>query len=205
MVSLHNSYEEIVAGLTAQGERYKKYRSRMQPGERGDWRIEKFTVKIDLANLRMVRDGRGCSPGEFTRLTHRRRGVVMSDTDAEIDDFLRMIYRAKGRILVAGLGLGLVTQCLLDKPEVEHVTVVEIDADVIALAGSQLQDDRLAIVNADIYEWETKEAFDYAWFDVWDTICGDNWDGMKKLKRKFAREVGACQEAWCEYQCKRLA
>lgn len=200
MTSLHMPYEMMVESLKRQGKVYSKYRSRLSEKEVGPWRIEKFEVEIGIQNFRMIRDLRGCSPGTFTRLVHKDRGVIMSDTDAEIKDFRRFVVRAEGNVLVAGLGMGLVVQNLLDKDVT--VTVVEIDKDVIELTGSQLNDDRLKIVNADIFEWKTKEEFDYGFFDIWDSICEDNLEEMTKLKRKFARRVKN-KVFWCESECKR--
>ena len=147
---LLGTYEATVSALLEQGKRFAPYRSKVPAGERGRWSISTFEIAVDIQNLRMCRDGRGCSPGTFTRLVRDKRTTVMSDTDAEINDFLPLIHAAFGDVLVSGLGLGCVTQALLARPEVNSVTVIEIDADVIALVGPHLECDRLTIVNADI-------------------------------------------------------
>jgi spermidine synthase len=50
----------------------------------------------------------------------------MEDTLSELRRHTPIFMRAKGRLLVTGLGLGVV-RGLLAKPEVEHIDVVEID------------------------------------------------------------------------------
>lgn len=41
----------------------------------------------------------------------------------------------QGRVLVAGLGLGLILHALLDKPAVTHITVIEREPDVVQLVS----------------------------------------------------------------------
>ena len=120
--------------------------------------------------------------------------MVMSDTPDEIRDHLGAIYMAKGRCLVVGLGIGMVAQAMLRKPEVEHVTIVEKSSDVIQLVGPWLTakfPGRVTIVEADIFEWKPPkgERWTVAWFDIWDEICADNLPEMTTLHRRFARRV----------------
>jgi hypothetical protein len=111
-------------------------------GARGRWKIERFTVSEDesfVASLRAVfsysAGGRGAlPPGTYTKLT-RGGVIVMSDTPDEIADHQPAIRAARGHVLINGLGLGYVLGAVLGKPDVERVTVVEIDEDVIALVG----------------------------------------------------------------------
>lgn len=197
MVTLGMEIDDMKAALAKQGERLAKYRSIVPAGHSGPWRIEEMQVEFDLGNLRMIRDGRGCAPGTYKRLVHDKRGIVMSDTDAEIADFLSFVLDARGHVAVAGLGLGVVTQALLARPEVKHVTVVEIDRDVIKLVKPYLECDRLTVVRADIFKWVPSRKFDWVWFDIWDDICGDHVvqiDHLKDRYKAFARK----RFAWCE-------
>jgi hypothetical protein len=38
------------------------------------------------------------------------------------------------------------------------------------------------------------------WHDIWDAICVDNLDEMKKLHRKYGRRAD-WQGSWCRYEC----
>lgn len=111
----------------------------------------------------------------------------------EKEDHLKFVQSATGRVLIAGLGLGMVTNAVLLKGEVEWVTVVEIDPDVVSLVAPHIQSPRLEVVRADIYTWRPREGerFDCAWFDVWETICRDNLRNMRKLERKFKPFCGS--------------
>ena len=60
--------------------------------------------------------------------------------------------RSKGHVLVAGLGLGIVVHQLVKNPAVTRITVVDRDADVIALVKPLLPvDPRIKIVKGDFY------------------------------------------------------
>jgi spermidine synthase len=130
-----------------------------------------------------------------------RQHIVMSDTPIEFSDHARAVLMSKGHVLIGGLGLGMVVQAVLDKPEVKHVQVIENSTDVINLIGphyEQRYGHRLDIIEADLIKWLPKKAarYDMAWFDIWDGICSDNANEMKKLKRRFQQRcdwVGC----WC--------
>lgn len=167
----------------------------------GDWKIEKFEVtkqEADLHNMRCAftrRDG-FIVPGTYTRLT-RNGTIVMSDTPSEINDHLGFIYVANGRVLVAGLGLGVVVSALCAKEDVDSVTVIEKSKDVISLVAEYIRHEKLTVIEADIFTWKPPKGvtWDFAWFDIWDTICEDNIKEMSRLHRKFARRVKV-KDSW---------
>ena len=79
-----------------------------------------------------------------------------------------------GKVLVAGLGLGLVTGELLNNVDVNSVTVIERNKDVIGLISPLLPeviDVQFEIKNEDFYKFinETKERFDRIIVDLWVT------------------------------------
>jgi hypothetical protein len=131
--------------------------------------------------------------------------LVMSDTPAEIRDHLSFIRKAAGHVLINGLGLGIVAEACLRKDEVTKVTVVELSEDVIALVGPTLQarwGDRLEIVNVSAFDYKPPKEVRYGtvWHDIWDYICSDNIEGMKKLHRKYGRRAD-WQGSWCRSEC----
>ena len=172
-----------------------KYKVSVPEGVSGKWRVERFTVTEEAAALERIRSifngGRGVPAGTYTRLT-RGGEVVMSDTPDEISDHLHAIHRAHGHVLINGLGLGMVLQAVLRKPEVERATVVDNSADVIALVGPHYQamfGDRLTIIEADALEYKPPKGsrFGVVWHDIWDGICSDNLPDMKALHRRYGR------------------
>lgn len=183
-------------------------------GKKGPWTVERFTVSkkdADFFNLRQIiarQGGRRIMPGTYTRLIREKAwDPMMSDTPAERWDHYAVVKLAKGRVLVAGLGLGVVLNALLRKSEIQHVTILEKDADVIALVAPHYQakaNGRLTIVHADVFEWVPPkgERWDVVWFDIWPNMCEDHLPEMTRLKRKFARRA-AWKGCWCEREMRR--
>jgi len=191
---------------------HKQYLVDVPEGVSGDWRVERFVVDAAGAKLHNLRccfsPGQGhrtIKPGTYTRLM-RGRTVVMSDTPAEIFDLFFAIRKATGSVLVNGLGLGVFLHAIANKTEVTDITVIEQSQDVLALAGSHYQKkygNRLTLVRADAFQYEPPKGkrFGFVWHDVWNDICGDNWDEMKRLHRKYGRRCDA-QGSWCREETK---
>lgn len=187
-------------------------------GRSGRFSIERFEVSeasaraYNAENFRRNAEDRNVEPGAYTRLLRNpaiaklqgeRHVVVMSDTPAELRDHIEPVKLAEGRCLVHGLGLGIVVQAMLDKPEVSHVTVVEQSPDVIKLsAGHYLSNlrykGRLEIIMDDALSWKPHRGarWDVVWHDIWDSIGAQNWESMKRLHRRFGRRAG-WQGSWC--------
>jgi hypothetical protein len=186
----------------------KGYKEAMSLGERipegrsGPWRVERYTVSEEDARADALRAiissqrGRFVPPGTYTGLSHESEGLMMSDTPDEMRDHLAIYHEARrrgGRVLVHGLGLGMITQALLSEEGVGHVDVVEIDEDVISLVSPSFQGDvdsgRLTIHHADCFEksWPTGTRWSCVWHDCWRDLSEGNLEEMKALHRKFGR------------------
>lgn len=196
---------------------WQKHKVDIPEGTEGRYRVEKFTVSEEEASFQNARStfsftdrGMNIHPGTYTRLM-RGGTIVMSDTPSEIRDHMAPIHHARGNVLIAGLGIGMVTSACLAKPEVDKVTVVDISPEVIHLVGDHLKGihgDRLEIVEADIMAWKPPKGarYDVAWFDIWDDICTDNLDQMATLNRRFARRTdwkGCWKEEELKYHKRR--
>ncbi len=185
---------------------FDKYKVDIPDGKSGPWKVERFEISganVKVHNMRaLINSGHHndfIRPGSYTRLT-RYGSVIMSDTMSEIWDHLKFIHGARGRVLIVGLGLGMVTAAVCVKEEVEHVTVIEKSPDVIALVAPTLIErygDKLEIIETDIFEWKPPKGvcWDTAWYDIWDNVCLDNLPQMTRLHRKFGRRVGH-QASW---------
>jgi spermidine synthase len=125
-------------------------------------------------------------------------GIVMEDSPRELRRHLPIWLRAHGRILITGLGLGYVMRGLLASPLVEHVDVVEIDADILSVVGSEFatnprvtlhHGDALQIAFADSSRW------DFAWHDIWTEQNKGLHEQHTRLLMKFDKQV-THQGAW---------
>jgi hypothetical protein len=175
-------------------------------GTSGPWSIVRFEVpKTSIENFRLMREGRGCAPGFYTKLVCQGRGVVMSDTSAEKMDHYPFIRNAKGHCLINGLGLGMCLKAALMKPEVEMVTVVEIDRNVIDLVWPHYDSERCQVVQASAFDFKPPKGVRYGavWHDIWDSICQDNYEEMKRLHRKYGRRSD-WQGSWSRPEIERM-
>lgn len=188
---------------------------------------------VTRAMIQWSPGGRFTPAGDYTGLM-RGKTMVMSDTPDEIRDHLSFIKQAQGHVLIHGLGLGMCAAAALHKPEVRHVTVVEAAEEVIELVGRPLaayaanvaahstrdnwypehmapiQQERLTVVHGDALTWKPPKGsqWDVVWHDIWDYLCADNLEDMKRLHRRFGRRTRLWQGSWgrelCEYEMQRI-
>ena len=101
--------------------------------------------------------------------------VWMSLSPVEIESLAPHVARMRGHVVIAGLGMGLALYNALLRPVVRRVTVIEQDADVIALFEA-IRDpdwpnaDRFRIEQADALVWRSPEPVDYLYADIWDKV-----------------------------------
>lgn len=172
-------------------------------GRSGPWKVSTFKVDEDearyfnLMNLRNI--SQWIEPGTYRRLSHKVRGVVMSNTPMEVRTNSEPFYYATGRVLINGLGLGMLLEAILSKPSVTYVRVIEIDEHIIKLVGRHFKkDNRVEIIRGDALSYHPArgEKFDYAWHDIWDAIDPVNLPQMATLGRRYNRRVANRQGWW---------
>jgi hypothetical protein len=91
-----------------------------------------------------------------------------------------------GRVLVVGLGLGLIIHGLVDNIDIDSITVIERNKDVIDLISPLLpeaKDVDFKIINMNFYDFihESEEEFDRLIVDMWTS-------GSKEETEKILRE-----------------
>lgn len=185
----------------------------------GEVSLKRFTVTERDAAFERIRaithGGRGVRAGTHTGL-YIRSALWMSDTPDEQCDHLGFLYTVQRlearRVLVNGLGLGMVVRALAAMPHVKHIDVCDNHPDVIGLVGplvTQWGIDHGTVVNvvhgdahepATLYPRGTR--WDAVWHDIWQDICADNWESMKILRRRYARRCDT-QGCWSEVETKR--
>ena len=115
--------------------------------------------------------------------------VWMSDTPMEQNTNRYFIQQAHGKILIAGLGIGMCVHALLDKPEVTEIVVLEYEQDIINLIAPYCKHPKVKIIFADAKEWfkSCKEKFNCVWLDIWSDISGDNYEEIKSLEKVYRK------------------
>ena len=99
--------------------------------------------------------------------------IWMSLNPNEIETMKPYINKAKGDVLVLGLGMGYVPFMMALKPEVKSVTIVEKDPDIISLFNSLIypnfkNKEKIKIVEDDAIDYVRKQnKYDYIFADLW--------------------------------------
>lgn len=184
-------------------------------GEVDGLRVKKFEIKpFDRGNLRQaLRMGRGTKPGWYTKLVDcKTKTLWMSDTDAEKSDHflaVRAIEFSKAeRVMINGLGLGMVLNAALSFNHVTQVDVVERDERVIKLIGSHYtKDPRVVIHHADAWDqrkqWPKGTRWDVGWSDIWSDVNPENLREMATMNRSYGGRCG-WHRCWAQDTLQRM-
>lgn len=148
---------------------------------------------------------RAPSAGRYCMLTVNKH-LVMSDTFEERYTNYDLLRAARGDVLIAGLGIGMVLTSILKKPEVDSVLVIEKHQDVIDLVEPHIKKVcrkgmLFEVTCADIFDWKPPKGqkWDAIYFDIWPD-ARINLEQSTRLKRKFARRKQGIEwmQSWNE-------
>ena len=103
--------------------------------------------------------------------------VWMSPAISEIESMREGIEKGHGKCLTMGLGIGVLPYLWLLKDEVESVTVVEFNQDVINLFEKYIRPQfkipkKLEIIHGNAFDYYNEEflkKFDYVYVDFWES------------------------------------
>ena len=124
----------------------------------------------------------------------------------EIETMEAPIEKARGSVLVYGLGIGYFAYMVSQKDSVSSVTVVERDENVIALFEKHIlpqfqNKHKIKIVRSDAFEYAKKEmkngGFNYVFCDLWHDVS-DGVDLYVKMKKYEALCPNCVFEYWIE-------
>jgi hypothetical protein len=166
------------------------------------WRVSSFLLPAERPTARLTREVQTAEdtrralmaaeaqghdtlsvvpPGQYMCLSVLYDGnwwPVMMDTPSEYEDHADLFEHARGRVLLHGLGLGCALSALLADPAVEHVDVVEANADVISIVAPYYRGYPVTIHHASCIAkvWPEDVRWDYVWHDIWTEVTPDNLD-----------------------------
>jgi len=157
-------------------------------GKSGDAEVRHIEVSQLQSDMTSIRGGRNYVPaGRYAQLFVAGE-LAMSDTRHERLSNFEVVRMARGEVLIAGLGLGMILHPILANTNVNRVTVVERSLGVIRLIRPTLPRTRkLRIVQADIFNWRPAKGvkFDCIYFDIWSSVSTDDLAEMAKLHQSF--------------------
>lgn len=148
----------------------------------GKWEVKEFNLNHAAGYFSMASDyGQGIA-------LLRDNVTWMSITPMEIESHILCHHSAKGTVVIAGLGLGMITLSTLKKSHVKKVYVLEIDetlinglGDLLADESKSLWDENLSSGRLEILQvncnsplpTSVKEKIshaDYMWVDTWEYL-----------------------------------
>ena len=128
----------------------------------------------------------------------------MTVTPNEVATMAPALSQVRGRVAVMGLGLGYFAFMASEKNDVRAVTVVERDADVIAMFERHLlpqfaHREKVRLVRADAFDLEQAglDGFDCAFVDLWHDVS-DGAPMYLRMKALEARSPGVRFFYWIE-------
>lgn len=183
-------------------QRFPSMIEKVPEGVCGGAQVEHFEVSKAASQFTAIRGGWDyVPPGRYARLLVDGR-TMMSDTHMEQATNWPVIRQARGDVLIAGLGLGMILWPIVAKPEVRSVLVVELRPDVIALVGPHIPQEKVTVIQGDIHQWRPEKGrkFDVLYFDIWPALCTDNLDEVAKLHQRFKyhKALGGWMGSWAQ-------
>ncbi len=127
----------------------------------------------------------------------RGKTLWMSLTPMELESQSHHVLAASGHTVLMGLGMGLLLYNVLLNNDVEKVTVIENDPDIIELfyqitsATTWPNWEKVSIIVADALSWIPSEPVDYLAVDIWSALGDINlrFDGQKIQQNVQAKQV----------------
>lgn len=132
--------------------------------------------------------------------------IWMTITPNEIETMKEPVDQAFGNVLTFGLGLGYYAYMVSEKENVESVTVVEMNEDVIDLFNKYILPQfrnahKIKLVRADAFEFAetqmSKGKFDYAFTDLWHDVS-DGIEMYLRMKKYEQYCPGTIFSYWIE-------
>ena len=99
--------------------------------------------------------------------------IWMSLNPNEIETMKPFINKAKGNVLVLGLGMGYVPFMMANKPEVKNITIIEKDPEIVGLFNTLIypnfkNKEKIKIIEGDAINFVKKpNKYDYIFADLW--------------------------------------
>lgn len=119
--------------------------------------------------------------------------VWMSPAISEIESMGEGIEKGHGKCMTMGLGIGVLPYLWLQKDEVESVTVVEFNKDVIDLFEKYIRPQfkthkKLQIIHGDAFDYFNEEflnQFNYVYVDFWES----SEDGLRFYTKLMEKNI----------------
>lgn len=124
-------------------------------------------------------------------LTREGGGQLMSDSPQERYEVVPAIKACRGNVLVGGLGLGMYVQMLHKNTRVRHITVVELEPDIISLVAPSLPEG-VRVIQADLFQFvaNCNWSWNNAIYDIWSPTSEGSFFGYVMPLRLASARAG---------------
>jgi hypothetical protein len=147
--------------------------------EMGMGKARAVTLKLDIPDITY-------------HLKDDEYGTWMSNSFQELSQADVSIRAAKGKVLIGGLGLGVIAQLIAEKSNVSEITVVEKEKDLIDLIKPFLNP-RINIIHADLFDYVKeikRQQYNFAFLDIWQSTGEWSWQTMVvPLRRAIGTKI----------------
>jgi hypothetical protein len=160
-------------------------------GRYGDW----FLDRRDPILIRGYFTGMQPASGNYRLF--KRDTLWMSLTPRELESQAHHPLSARGHTVIMGLGMGALLFNVIQRQEVEKVTVVERDRQVVELFHQIANPktwqgwEKVEIVIADALTWKPDDPVDFLSVDIWEKLGDERLraDGQQIQKNVRAKQV----------------
>ena len=180
-------------------------------------KLRSFSISNEeskVYNLKSLFNGNGgfdcVTAGQYVKLSVNNI-LMMSDTDMEKRTNYEFISNAKGDVMIAGLGIGLILHNLEKKVktgEVKSITVYEKYQDVIDLITPYYKHLPITVKCEDILNYlpPKEEIYDTIYFDIWPTIDTNNLKDIRILHNrwKFHKRQDGWMDSWVKQKLQNM-
>lgn len=157
---------------------------------KGDWEIFRkhfpSNKTLQMGNAFGYEYALAVNDLEFTVLQNTKTGKVwMSDTPSEYYSMWQLSARTIGpKVLIGGLGLGLLAHLLQIRSDIDEIVVVEIDSDICSMVQKYMKKPKIQILQADFFEVvnDLPDHFDTVIADIWQAYDPDDTDSMNMVE-----------------------
>ncbi len=127
--------------------------------------------------------------------------IWMSDSQPEVEEIMGAVAVARGDVLIAGLGIGLLPTFLKEKEEVVSISIVEMHQEVIDLVFHQIASPKMRIIKDDIFHYldTTPVKYDMIYIDIWKPVTTPLKD-IETARRKAEKCLKPDGVFWCWLQ-----
>jgi len=155
---------------------------------------ENFDSEFELSYFGLVEDTSYEINKEFLVLLNGDGELVMSNSNSMLRHYKPYLDSSNGEVLMSGLGLGIILLPLLLDNRVTKIDIVEKDIDIIDYVYvKRLKkldiNNKLNIINDDIFTFKTTNTYDYILLDTWVTPNETSISEANTLKLKFTSKL----------------